>query len=120
MHVRARLAAGSLPLSEPPALFRPLHDCLSMRKKIKIRHSLTFCPILSRQETKTKSDIAEHSLSFEWVFLWAFLQVEISWNVEDVVLMQELTPGGPQKVWVQSQTTFATLHKNEEGRWEVP
>lgn len=33
--------------------------------------------------------------------------------------LSELTPGGPQKVWVQSQTTFATLHKNEEGQWEA-
>jgi len=36
-----------------------------------------------------------------------------------ILQTQELTPGGPQKVWVQSQTTFATLHKNEDGEWEV-
>jgi hypothetical protein len=33
--------------------------------------------------------------------------------------LSELKPGGPQKVWVQSQTTFATLHKNEDGEWET-
>ena len=31
--------------------------------------------------------------------------------------MQELRPGASQKLWVQSQTTFAVLAKDEEGRW---
>ena len=31
--------------------------------------------------------------------------------------LQELKPGAPQRSWVQSQTTFATLAKDEEGRW---
>jgi hypothetical protein len=30
---------------------------------------------------------------------------------------QELRPGAAQKVWVQSQTTFAALARDEEGRW---
>ena len=33
--------------------------------------------------------------------------------------MQELAPGGEQKVWVQSQTTFAVLHREEDGAWAV-
>ena len=35
------------------------------------------------------------------------------------ICVQELTPGGPQKVWVQSQTTFAQLAKDEEGKYQV-
>ena len=31
--------------------------------------------------------------------------------------LQELKPGAPQRSWVQSQTTFATLAKDEEGHW---
>ena len=31
--------------------------------------------------------------------------------------VQELRPGAAQKVWVQSQTTFAVLVKDEEGGW---
>ncbi|KAK9905555.1 hypothetical protein WJX75_002064 [Coccomyxa subellipsoidea] len=31
--------------------------------------------------------------------------------------LQELRPGTAQKVWVQSQTTFAVLVKDEEGHW---
>lgn len=27
--------------------------------------------------------------------------------------------GGPQQGWVQSQTTFASLGKGDEGEWEV-
>lgn len=30
--------------------------------------------------------------------------------------MQELVPGQEQKLWVQSQTTFASIAKDEEGR----
>lgn len=33
--------------------------------------------------------------------------------------LQELVPGAEQKVWVQSQTTFAQLHKEEDGSWVV-
>ena len=33
------------------------------------------------------------------------------------VCLQELKPGAPQRSWVQSQTTFATLAKDEEGHW---
>lgn len=33
------------------------------------------------------------------------------------VVWQELRPGTAQKVWVQSQTTFAVLVKDEEGHW---
>lgn len=43
----------------------------------------------------------------------------LSQRTYQMLCMQELTPGGPQKVWVQSQTTFATLTKNDEGEWEV-
>lgn len=32
---------------------------------------------------------------------------------------QELAPGTEQKVWVQSQTTFALLHKEEDGTFDV-
>ncbi|KAK9802813.1 hypothetical protein WJX72_002200, partial [[Myrmecia] bisecta] len=31
--------------------------------------------------------------------------------------LQELQPGGEQKLWVQSQTTFATLVKDEDGSY---
>ncbi len=34
-------------------------------------------------------------------------------------LAQELSPGAEQKVWVQSQTTFAVLHKEEDGSLAV-
>lgn len=33
--------------------------------------------------------------------------------------LEELVPGGEQKPWVQSQTTFAKLHKEEDGSWGV-
>ena len=33
------------------------------------------------------------------------------------MLAQELKPGAPQRSWVQSQTTFAKLDKDEEGHW---
>lgn len=36
-----------------------------------------------------------------------------------MLFLQELKPGAPQKVWVQSQTTFAALVKNEDGHWTV-
>ena len=32
-------------------------------------------------------------------------------------MVQALKPGAPQRSWVQSQTTFATLIKDEEGHW---
>ncbi|CAK0783179.1 hypothetical protein CVIRNUC_006378 [Coccomyxa viridis] len=31
--------------------------------------------------------------------------------------LKELKPGAPQRSWVQSQTTFAKLDKDEEGHW---
>ena len=35
----------------------------------------------------------------------------------DRYIAQELKPGAPQRSWVQSQTTFAKLDKDEEGHW---
>lgn len=36
-----------------------------------------------------------------------------------MAFLQELSAGGPQRVWVQSQTTFAQLSKEEEGKFAV-
>ena len=33
--------------------------------------------------------------------------------------LAELSPGSEQQPWVQSQTTFARLHKEEDGSWAV-
>jgi E3 ubiquitin-protein ligase MGRN1 len=34
-------------------------------------------------------------------------------------LLQDLRPGSEQATWVQSQTTFATLHREEDGSFSV-
>ena len=33
--------------------------------------------------------------------------------------LAELSPGAEQQPWVQSQTTFARLHREEDGSWAV-
>ena len=35
------------------------------------------------------------------------------------MLLQGLGPGESQKVWMQSQTTYCKLHKDEAGVWHV-
>lgn len=40
-----------------------------------------------------------------------------NWHDDTMWFLQELKPGAPQRSWVQSQTTFATLAKDEEGHW---
>lgn len=36
----------------------------------------------------------------------------------NAALWQELRPGDEQRLWVQSQTTYAVLHKEENNLWE--
>lgn len=44
---------------------------------------------------------------------------DLNVQMGDVMFHQELEPGAAQKLWVQSQTTFALLGKGEEGEYEV-
>lgn len=39
-----------------------------------------------------------------------------SCNIHLVAALQELIPGEPQKLWVQSQSTYAVILRDDEGK----
>jgi hypothetical protein len=47
------------------------------------------------------------------------LEVITDRGLKDGHSLDELVPGAEQQSWAQSQTTFAALHKEEDGSWSV-
>jgi E3 ubiquitin-protein ligase MGRN1 len=47
------------------------------------------------------------------------LEVITDRGIKDGHSLDELVPGAEQQTWAQSQTTFAALHKEEDGSWSV-
>lgn len=47
------------------------------------------------------------------------LEVVTDRGLKDGHSLEELVPGAEQQSWAQSQTTFAALHKEEDGSWSV-
>lgn len=47
------------------------------------------------------------------------LEVVTERGLKDGHSLEELIPGAEQQTWAQSQTTFAALHKEEDGSWSV-
>ncbi|KAG7673120.1 hypothetical protein Ndes2526B_g05305 [Nannochloris sp. 'desiccata'] len=47
------------------------------------------------------------------------LEVITDRGLKDGRTLEDLVPGAEQQSWAQSQTTFAALHKEEDGSWSV-